>query len=160
MHYFSGVLPKWVLLHQMEISCHIFKLALFSKFFGDLMSHIIREYADEEMKLFLNVSSLKIKDNLLSLFMLLSLYVTISSINSLAIVNWIVLAFFKLDFQDLWTPFRMFEVSLDHCKVVLFRWASFILTWSNCCWRFSWRLCWRLCRRFCRRLCRVCQEIT
>ena len=50
MHHFSGVLPKWVLLHQMEISCHFFKLALFSKFFGDLISHMIREYADKEIK--------------------------------------------------------------------------------------------------------------
>ena len=55
MHHFSGVLPKLVLLPQMEISCHIFKLAIFSKFFGDLMSQIIREYADEEMKSFLYI---------------------------------------------------------------------------------------------------------
>ena len=40
--HFSGVLPKSVLLHQIEISCHTFKLAIFSKFFGDAMSHIIR----------------------------------------------------------------------------------------------------------------------
>ena len=30
-------------------------MAIFSKFFGDLMSHIIRECADEETKYFLNV---------------------------------------------------------------------------------------------------------
>ena len=35
---------------QKEISCHIFKIAIFSKSFDDLMSHIIREYADEETK--------------------------------------------------------------------------------------------------------------
>ena len=74
MHHFSGVLPKLVLLPQMEISCHIFKLAIFSKFFGDLMSHSVREYAGKEMQQFLNVSSLEIMDILLSLFMLLSLY--------------------------------------------------------------------------------------
>jgi hypothetical protein len=33
-----------------KLSCHISKLAIFSKFFGDLMSHIIREYAGKEMK--------------------------------------------------------------------------------------------------------------
>ena len=68
MHHFSGVLPKLVLLPQMEISCHIFKLAIFSKFFGDLMSHIIREYANEEMKFFLYILPLKIMGILLSDF--------------------------------------------------------------------------------------------
>ena len=48
MHQFNGVLPKWVLLHQMEIGFHIFKLVTFSKFFDDLMSHIIREYAGKK----------------------------------------------------------------------------------------------------------------
>ena len=33
-----------------EISCHIFKIDIFSKLLSDLVSHIIREYADEEMK--------------------------------------------------------------------------------------------------------------
>jgi hypothetical protein len=74
MHHFSGVLPKRVLLHQMEISCHIFKLAIFSKFFGDLMSHIIRECAGKETKYFLNVSPLKIMGILLSLFKVFGLY--------------------------------------------------------------------------------------
>ena len=59
---------------QKEISCHIFKLAIFSKFFDDLMSHIIREYAGKEMKYFPNVSPLKIMDILLSPFMVFSLY--------------------------------------------------------------------------------------
>ena len=49
-------------------------MAIFSKFFGDLMSHIIREYADEEIKYFLNVSPLKIMDILLSVFIVSSLY--------------------------------------------------------------------------------------
>ena len=35
-------------------------MAILTKFFGDLMNHIIREYAGEEMKLFLNVSLLTI----------------------------------------------------------------------------------------------------
>ena len=33
-------------------------MAIFSKFFDDLMSHIIREYAGEKMKSILNVSLL------------------------------------------------------------------------------------------------------
>ena len=73
MHNFSGVLPKLVLLPQMEISCHIFKLAIFSKMFGDLMKHIIMEYADKEIKYFLYVSRLKMIDILLSDFMVYSL---------------------------------------------------------------------------------------
>jgi hypothetical protein len=58
----------------MEIICHIFKLATFSKFFGDLMSHIIMEYADEEMKYFLYILPLKIMDILLSVFLVSGLY--------------------------------------------------------------------------------------
>ena len=75
MHHFSGVLQKLVLLPQMEISCHIFRLAIFSKFFGDLMSHIIREYAEEyeEMKHFLYNLPLKIMGILLSVFLVSSL---------------------------------------------------------------------------------------
>ena len=42
MHYFRGSLPKWVLTPQKETSCHIFKIAIFSKFFGEFMSPIIR----------------------------------------------------------------------------------------------------------------------
>jgi hypothetical protein len=49
-------------------------MAIFSKFFGDLMSHIIREYADEEIKYFLYVSPLKIMGILLSDFLVSSLY--------------------------------------------------------------------------------------
>ena len=95
MHYFSGVLPKWVLLHQMEISCHIFKLALFSKFFGDLMSHIIREYADEEMKHFLHTLPLKIMGIFLSVFLVSSLYLRLTNISSFKVsfirLNWKVI---------------------------------------------------------------------
>ena len=49
-------------------------MAIFSKFFGDLMSHIIREYADEEMKYFLYILPLKIMGILLSVFLVSSLY--------------------------------------------------------------------------------------
>ena len=48
MHYFRGVLPKWVLPPMKEISCHIFKTAILTKFFDDLMNHIIREYAGKK----------------------------------------------------------------------------------------------------------------
>ena len=41
----NGVLPRWFLLSQMEISCHILKMAIFSKFFGNLITHLTREYA-------------------------------------------------------------------------------------------------------------------
>ena len=37
--YFS---PKWILTPQKETSCHIFKMAYFSKFFWAFMNHIIR----------------------------------------------------------------------------------------------------------------------
>ena len=50
-------------------------MAIFSKLFGDLMSHIIREYADEEMKHLLYNLPLKIMGILLSVFLVSSLYV-------------------------------------------------------------------------------------
>ena len=53
---------------------------IFSKFFGDLMSHIIREYADEEMKYFLYILSLKIMDILLSVFLVSSLYLEFNTL--------------------------------------------------------------------------------
>jgi len=56
-----------------ETSCHTFKIAIFSKFLGDLMSHTLREHAGTEMKYFLNVSPPKIMGILLSLFMVFSL---------------------------------------------------------------------------------------
>ena len=48
-------------------------MAVLTEFFGDLMNHIIREYAGKKIKLFLNVSPLKIMDILLSLFKVSSL---------------------------------------------------------------------------------------
>ena len=36
---------------QKEINCHIFKVAILTKFFGDLMNHITREYAGEKNKI-------------------------------------------------------------------------------------------------------------
>ena len=50
MHYFRGVLPKWVLPPQKETSSPIYQMAIFKKLFGDLMSYIIREYAGKKMK--------------------------------------------------------------------------------------------------------------
>jgi hypothetical protein len=40
--FFRGISLKWVLTLQREISSHIFKMATFSKFFGDFISHKIR----------------------------------------------------------------------------------------------------------------------
>ena len=65
MHYFRAISPKWILDPQKEISCHIFKKAILTKFFDDLMNHITREYAGKKKKLFLNVSSLTIVNLLL-----------------------------------------------------------------------------------------------
>ena len=60
---------------QKEISCQIFKMAIFSQFFVDLMSHIKREYAGKKIKWFLNVSPLTIVNILLWPFMVFSLYI-------------------------------------------------------------------------------------
>ena len=51
MYDFRGVSPKSVLTPMKKTSCHIFKMAIFSKFFGDLMTYIIREYAGKENKI-------------------------------------------------------------------------------------------------------------
>ena len=69
----------------MEISSHIFKLAIFSKFFGDLMSHIIRRNADEEMKT--NLYPLKILDLLLTLFQVPTLYIPINQSGKFDVPN-------------------------------------------------------------------------
>ena len=42
MCHFRGKIPKYVLTPQKKTSCHIFKMAIFSKLFGDFMSHITR----------------------------------------------------------------------------------------------------------------------
>ena len=65
MHNLRAISPKRVLTPQKEISYHIFKMAILTKFFDDLMNHITREYAGEKMKLFLNVSTLTIVNLLL-----------------------------------------------------------------------------------------------
>ena len=44
--------PEWILTSQKETSQHIFKLAIFSKFFGDFMSHIIGWNAGKKIKWF------------------------------------------------------------------------------------------------------------
>ena len=73
MHHFRAISPKWILDPQKEISCHIFKKAILTKFFDDLMNHITREYAGKKMKLFLNVSPLTIVNLLLWPFKVSSL---------------------------------------------------------------------------------------
>ena len=39
---FRGISPKRVLTPQKETNCHISKMAIFPKIFGDFMRHIIR----------------------------------------------------------------------------------------------------------------------
>ena len=73
MHHFRVISPNSILTPQREISCHIFKMAILTKFFNDLMNHIAREYAGKKMKPFLNVSSLKIVNLLLWPFKVSSL---------------------------------------------------------------------------------------
>ena len=50
VHLFRGISPKWVLNPQKETSCHIFNMAIFSNFFVDINTHIIRCNAGEKMK--------------------------------------------------------------------------------------------------------------
>ena len=42
MHYNRAILPKWILASPKETSSHLFKMAIFPKFFGTFMRHIIR----------------------------------------------------------------------------------------------------------------------
>ena len=44
-----------VLTPQWKTSCHIFKMAIFSKFFVDVMTHIIKDNAGKRIKLFLEL---------------------------------------------------------------------------------------------------------
>ena len=75
VHNFRAILPKWFFTPQKEISCHIFKMVILTKFFDDLMNHINREYAGKKKKLFLNVSPLIIVNLLLWPFKVSSLYI-------------------------------------------------------------------------------------
>ena len=45
----GGISPKCVLSPQTETGCHIFKMTIFSKFFGDFMRHIIGYNAGEKI---------------------------------------------------------------------------------------------------------------
>ena len=75
MHHFRGKIPKQVLTPQKKTSCHTFKMTIFSKFFVDVMTHIIRENAGKRMKYFLNFSLIKIVNLLWSLFQVPTLYI-------------------------------------------------------------------------------------
>ena len=55
MHHFRASLPKWDLTPQKETSSCVFKMAIFSKFFGAFMRHIIR-YSTGKKNIFLNFS--------------------------------------------------------------------------------------------------------
>ena len=74
MQHFRAISPRWILTPQKEISCHIFKMVILTKFFDDLMNHITREYAGKKMKIFLKVLPLTIVNLLLWPFKVASLY--------------------------------------------------------------------------------------
>ena len=50
MHPFRGISPVCVLTPQKETGCHIFKMTIFSKFFGDVMTYKIRENAGKRIE--------------------------------------------------------------------------------------------------------------
>ena len=52
-----------------ENSCCIFNMAIFSKFFGDIMSQIIKQNAGKKIKYFLEFSFIKIFNLLESYFL-------------------------------------------------------------------------------------------
>ena len=49
---FRGCFTEVCFASYYETSCHIFKMATFSKFFGDLMKYIMREYAGKKENYF------------------------------------------------------------------------------------------------------------
>jgi hypothetical protein len=55
MHHFRAISPKWVLAPPKEKSSHIFKMAIFSKFFGSFMRHIVRSNTGKKIELFLEL---------------------------------------------------------------------------------------------------------
>ena len=59
MHHFSGKIPKYVLTPQKKTSHHIFKMAISSEFFGDVMIFIIRVNADERIEKNSEIFSIK-----------------------------------------------------------------------------------------------------
>ena len=59
MHHFSGKIPKKVLTTQKKTSHHIFKMAISSEFFGDVMIFIIRVNADERIEKDSEIFSIK-----------------------------------------------------------------------------------------------------
>ena len=66
----------------------MFKIATFSKFFGDFMTHIIRENAGKRIKKFWFFFQLKILDTLLSLFQVpQSLQMNFSFFSNLALFD-------------------------------------------------------------------------
>ena len=51
MHHFRSRITKQVLIAQKKTICHVLKMGIFKKFFGDVMSHLIRLNAGEKMKM-------------------------------------------------------------------------------------------------------------
>ena len=78
MHHFRAISPRWILTPQKEISCHIFKMVILTKFFDNLMNYITREYAVKKMKIFLKFLPLIIVNLLLWPFKVSSLYIILT----------------------------------------------------------------------------------
>ena len=68
MHHFWASLPKCVLTPPKEISSHIFKMAIFPKFFEAFMSHIIRKNTGKKTKLLSELFTNKFFENSFVLF--------------------------------------------------------------------------------------------
>ena len=64
----GGISPKCDLTPQKETGYYIFKMTIFSKFFGNVMTHIIRENAGKRIKYFFELFINKnFEDNFVSL---------------------------------------------------------------------------------------------
>ena len=63
----GGISPKCVLTPQKKPGYYIFKMTIFSKFFGDFMRHIIRLNADQKINIFFE---LFINENLKNFYLI------------------------------------------------------------------------------------------
>ena len=95
----------------------MFKMAILTKFFDDLMNHIAREYAGKKMKSFLNVSPLTIVNLLLWPFKVSSLYFSKSFIGMIHVID---LSFFYLFLQALTQCTNNETNSILNCLVIFF----------------------------------------
>ena len=87
MHHFRASLPKWVLTTPKKISSHIFKMAIFPKFFEAFMTYIIRLNRDKEIKLFPELSINKIFGDSFVRFISDRSLVPLRLVNSLCLIR-------------------------------------------------------------------------